>query len=156
MGTQNLWSFFNPEGVAVIGASDTRGKLGHEILKNLVEGGFPGALYPINPKTERILGLQCHQNVKDIRGPVDMAVVIIPARFVAQAIRDCAERGVKGAVIVAYDSMTADARAFAADWRTEAAAASMSFCLSFVRPVAARASTSCCSACLTAASTSST
>ena len=44
MGTNNLWSFFKPEGVAVIGASDSRGKLGHEILKNLMEGGFPGAL----------------------------------------------------------------------------------------------------------------
>jgi acetate---CoA ligase (ADP-forming) len=100
MASNDLGFFFNPAGVAVIGASDTRGKLGNEILKNLVQGAFPGALYPINPKSERILGLDCHKSVKDIAGPVDLAVVIIPARFVPQAIQECGERGIKGAVVV--------------------------------------------------------
>ncbi len=100
MALDELRSFFHPSSVAVIGASDAEGKLGHEILRNLIEGGFPGALYPINPKAERILGLTCFKNVKDIPDQVDMAVVIIPARMVPQAIRDCGEKGVKGAVIV--------------------------------------------------------
>ncbi|GKT09542.1 acetate--CoA ligase family protein [Desulforhabdus sp. TSK] len=100
MPSRELWPFFHPSGIAVIGASESPDKLGHVVLKNLVEGGFPGALYPINPKAERILGLTCFKNVKDIPDSVDMAVVIIPARLVPDAIRDCGEKGVKGAVII--------------------------------------------------------
>lgn len=100
MPARKLWSFFHPSSVAVIGASESPDKLGHEILKNLVQGGFPGALYPINPKSERILGLTCFKNVKEIPDNVEMAVIIIPARFVPGAIRDCGEKGVKGVVIV--------------------------------------------------------
>lgn len=100
MPSRELWPFFHPSSIAVIGASESPDKLGHVVLKNLVEGGFPGALYPINPKSERILGLTCFKNVKDIPDSVDMAVVIIPARLVPDAIRDCGEKGVKGAVII--------------------------------------------------------
>ncbi len=100
MAAADLSPLFHPESVAVIGASESAGKLGHEILKNLMDGGFPGALYPINPKSERILGLSCFKNVRDVPGKVDLAVVIIPARFVSQAIRECGEKGVKGAVVI--------------------------------------------------------
>lgn len=100
MAQSDLHAFFHPASIAVIGASESAGKLGHEILKNLIDGGFPGAIHPINPKSESILGRPCHRNVKDIPGKVDMAVLIIPARMVPQAIQDCGEKGVKGAVIV--------------------------------------------------------
>ena len=100
MGSTELRVFFHPASIAVIGASENPGKYGHEILKNLVEGGFPGALYPINPKSERILGLTCFRNVKDIPDSVDLAVLIIPARLVPQVIQDCGEKGVKGAIII--------------------------------------------------------
>lgn len=100
MASGDLSFFFHPESVAVIGASESAGKLGHEIFKNLKEGGFPGALYPINPKSEQILGVPCFKNVKEIPGTVDLAVVVIAARFVVQTIRDCGEKGVKGAVII--------------------------------------------------------
>jgi acetyltransferase len=100
MATADMSPLFHPESVAVIGASESTGKLGHEILKNLIDGGFPGALYPINPKSERILGLSCFKNVRDVPGKVDLAVVIIPARFVSQTIRECGEKGVKGAVVI--------------------------------------------------------
>jgi acetyltransferase len=96
----DLEAFFHQSSIAVIGASEHAGKLGHEILKNLRDGGFPGVLYPINPKSESILGFDCFRNVKDIPGPVDLAVVIIPARFVPQAIRDCGEKRIKGAIII--------------------------------------------------------
>ena len=100
MGSTGLHAFFHPASIAVIGASESAGKYGHEILKNLIEGGFPGALYPINPKSERILGLTCFRNVKDIPDLVDLSVLIIPARLVPQAIQDCGEKGVKAAVII--------------------------------------------------------
>jgi acetyltransferase len=100
MASNDLGPFFHPSSIAIIGASESAGKLGHEILKNLMDGGFPGALHPINPKSGTILGRACYKNVKDIPGSVELAVVIIPARFVPQAIRDCGEKGVKGAVII--------------------------------------------------------
>ena len=89
-----------PKSVAVIGASTSPDKLGHEILRNILDGGFKGAVYPINPKADAILDLPCHKNVKDLQEPPDLAVLIIPARFVPQAVQDCGERGVKGAVII--------------------------------------------------------
>ena len=100
MARNDLQAFFHPQSIAVIGASDSPAKIGHEILKNLGDGGFPGVLYPINPKSERILDLPCFKNVKDIPDPVDMAVVIVPARFVPQTISDCGEKGVKAAIII--------------------------------------------------------
>ena len=95
-----LGFIFSPASIAVIGASDDPRKYGHEILKNLIEGGFPGALYPINPKTERILGVNCYKNVKQIPEPVDLALVIVPAKITVQALRDCGEHGIKGTIVI--------------------------------------------------------
>jgi acetyltransferase len=100
MMSSKLGFIFNPASIAVIGASDDPRKYGHEILKNLIECGFTGALHPINPRTERILGLNCFKNVKEIPGPVDLALVIVPAKIAAQAIQDCGDHGVKGAIVI--------------------------------------------------------
>ncbi len=93
-------AILRPKSVAVIGASTSPDKLGHEILRNIVDGGFQGGVYPINPKADTILDLPCHANVKDLPESPDLAVLIIPARFVPQAVQDCGEKGVKGAVII--------------------------------------------------------
>jgi acetyltransferase len=95
-----LDAILRPKSVAVIGASTSPDKLGHEILKNILAGGYQGAVYPINPKADAILDLPCHANIKDLKEPPDLAVLIIPARFVPQAIQDCGEKGVQGAVII--------------------------------------------------------
>ena len=95
-----LDGILRPKSVAVIGASTSPDKLGHEILKNILDGGYQGAVYPINPKADAILDLPCHTNVKELQKPPDLAVLIIPARFVPQAVQDCGEKGVKGAVII--------------------------------------------------------
>lgn len=95
-----LRSFFEPEGVAVIGASREPGKLGHEILKNIIDAGYRGALYPVNPKADEILGLKCYPSIKEVPGRVDLAVVIVPARFVPSVIADCGTKGVRGAVVI--------------------------------------------------------
>ncbi len=95
-----LDAILRPKSVAVIGASTSPDKLGHEILKNILDGGYQGAVYPINPKADAILGLPCHASVKDLEEPPDLAVLIIPARFVPQALQDCGEKGVQGAVII--------------------------------------------------------
>ncbi len=98
--SSNLEFLFKPSSIAVIGASENPGKYGHEILKNLVQGGYPGTLYPINPKAESILGVSCFKSIREIPAQVDLAVVVIPARVVADAIRECGECGVKGAIVI--------------------------------------------------------
>lgn len=100
MESHQMDAFFRPRSVAVIGASESPEKYGNIILRNILDGGFRGAVYPINPKSETILGLRCFRSVKDIPDALDLAVVIIPARLVPQAIAECVEKAVKGAVII--------------------------------------------------------
>jgi len=97
---RQLDAILKPKSVAVIGASTSPDKMGYEILKNIMDSGFEGTVYPINPKAEVILDLAVHKSVKDIAKPPDLAVIIIPARFVPQAVQECGEAGVKGAVII--------------------------------------------------------
>lgn len=97
---KQLDAILRPQSVAVIGASTSPDKMGHEILKNIIDSGFKGTVYPINPKADVILDLSCHKSVKDVEEAVDLAVIIIPARFVPQAVQECGEKGVKGAIII--------------------------------------------------------
>ena len=105
---RRLDAILKPKSVAVIGASTSPDKIGYEILKNILDSGFKGPVYPINPKAEVILDLLCHKSVKDIADAPDMAVIIIPARFVPQAVKECGEAGVKGAVIITGGFSEAD------------------------------------------------
>ena len=89
-----------PDSIAVIGASSEEGKIGNSVMKNLVNGGYKGQIYPINPKADEILGYKAYPSVKDIPGPVDTAVFAIPAKFVAAALTECGEKQVAGAVLI--------------------------------------------------------
>lgn len=100
-GTKMMDRFFKPRSVAVIGASTTPGKDGNVILQNILDSDFAGDVYPVNPTAERVLGLKAYPSVVDIPGPVDLAVIIIPARFCTQAMRDCAAKGVTAVIIEA-------------------------------------------------------
>ena len=95
-----LEMFFDPQSVAVIGASTNPEKLGHGILANLIDSGFEGKLYPINPGADEILGLTCYASVLDVPGPVEMAVIVVPEKFVPSVLRESGEKGVKGAIII--------------------------------------------------------
>jgi len=95
-----LEMFFSPQAVAVIGASRSPGKLGHGVLQNIIQYGYRGAVYPINPKADEILGLKCYPSVQAVPGPVDLAVFLIPARHVAEGLVACGEKGVKGAIVI--------------------------------------------------------
>ena len=92
--------FSEPKGIAVVGASRTAGKMGHDVLRNIVDHGYSGAVYPINPHASEILGLVCYPSVLLTPGPVDLAVVVVPSRLVAQALIECGEKGVRGAIIL--------------------------------------------------------
>ena len=91
---------FSPEGIAVIGASGDPSKLGYSTVKNIIDGGYKGRIYPINPKADEILGLKCYRSVNDIPGQVDVAVIVIPAKNVASAITALGEKGVAGAIVI--------------------------------------------------------
>jgi len=95
-----LNTFFSPQSVAVVGASRDPDKLGYAVLANLQEGGYPGRLYPVNPKADEILGLEAYASVLDIPGPVDLAVIVIPYRFVPAVLEECGQKGVPAVVII--------------------------------------------------------
>jgi len=98
----SLQPFFTPNGVAVIGASRDPSKLSYGVIRNLVdpERGYPGPIYPINPKADEILGLKCYPDIGSVPDPVELAVLIIPAAVVAGAIEACGRRGVKAAIVI--------------------------------------------------------
>ncbi len=90
----------NPRSVAVIGASDGEGKIGNSVMKNLINGGFPGEIYPINPKADEILGKKVYKSVLDIPGDVDLAVFAVPAKFCASAMEEVGQKSIPGAVMI--------------------------------------------------------
>ena len=89
-----------PKAVAVIGASSEAGKIGNSVMKNLINGGYKGQIYPINPSADEIMGLKAYKSVKDVPGDIDVAVFAIPAKFVAGAIAECGEKKIPGAVLI--------------------------------------------------------
>jgi len=91
---------FNPRSIAVIGASSQLMKWGFLVFHNMVRGGYKGRLYPINPKEKEIFGIKVYPNIKAVGRELDMVVVIVPAPVVPQTLRECAELGVKYAVII--------------------------------------------------------
>lgn len=98
--SSDLDAMFRPQSVAVIGASTVPGKLGYDILANLINGGFAGPIYPINPKATEILGLPAYKQISDTPTPAELAVIVIPARAVAGAVDQCGQAGVKAAIII--------------------------------------------------------
>ncbi|MBN1450216.1 MAG: acetate--CoA ligase family protein [Anaerolineales bacterium] len=97
-----LKAFFEPASVAVIGASTDPNKLGYAVVKNLIDGGFSkkGQVYPINPKAEKILDLKAYPTVLEIPDPVDLAVIVIPFKYVPDALRTCGEKGIPAVIII--------------------------------------------------------
>ncbi|MDO9562764.1 MAG: acetate--CoA ligase family protein [Bradyrhizobium sp.] len=89
-----------PKAVAVIGASAESGKIGNSVMKNLINGGYMGEIYPIHPKADEIMGKKVYKSIKDVPGEVDIAVFAIPANFVAAALTECGEKKVVGAILI--------------------------------------------------------
>ncbi len=97
-----LKPFFEPSSVAVIGASRDPDKLGYAVLHNLVEGGYVqrGAVYPINPKADEVLGLPAYASVLDVPDPIDLAVIVIPYPYVPDALRVCGQKDIPAAIVI--------------------------------------------------------
>ncbi len=95
-----LEAFFKPKFIAVVGASREQEKVGHRIFRNLVEGGFKGQLYPVNPKADEVLGIKCYSSVSDVPRGIDLAVIAVPAKIVPAVAEECGRKGVKGLIVV--------------------------------------------------------
>ena len=92
--------FFSPESVAVIGASREKGKVGHDILKNLINFSYKGKIYPVNPHAESILGIKTYANLKSINDRIDLAVIVVPARQVLDVVNECIEKGTDSIIVI--------------------------------------------------------
>lgn len=97
-----LQAFFEPASVAVIGASTNPAKLGHAVLKNLVESGYPrqGKVYPINPKAREILGYPAYPSVLDVPDSIELAALVVPYPYVPDALRACGQKGIPAAIVI--------------------------------------------------------
>jgi acetyl coenzyme A synthetase (ADP forming)-like protein len=94
-----LDALFKPRGVAIVGASTKELSIGNVIIRNLQEYGYKGAIYPINPTAPEVRGIKAYKTIDEVPGEVDLAHIIIPAKFVPQTIEDCGKKGIKAVVI---------------------------------------------------------
>ncbi len=92
--------FFKPKSVAVIGASRNPERVGHIILKRMIEIEYPGKLYPVNPKAEKILGIKCYSSVEEIPDEIYLAVIALRADLTPSALEESAKKGAKGAIVI--------------------------------------------------------
>ncbi len=95
-----LSAFFQPSGVALVGASRDPAKLGYAVLRNLLQHGYTGPVYPVNPKADEILGARCYPSILDVPEPVELAVVIAPAAATPDIMEQVGRRGIHAAVII--------------------------------------------------------
>ena len=94
-------NLISPSAIAVIGASPDRSKIGHAVLQNLVNQGFHGKIYPINPSCDEILGLKCYTEISSVPGKVDLAVIALPAKLALSVLQECIKQDVEFVIIVA-------------------------------------------------------
>jgi acetyltransferase len=100
MNKDKLQSFFNPESIAVIGASASQGKIGHSVLQNLIQSGYQGQIYPVNPKAAEIMDLPAYKQIQDLPENLDLAVITIPRDAVLPCLQELAAIQVQAVVII--------------------------------------------------------
>jgi len=96
----SLESFFNPQSIAIVGASRQKSKVGYEILANIVKAGYKGGIFPVNPNTDTIEGLKCYPDLESIPDTPDLVIIIVPAKIVPPVMQQCAKVGVKSVIII--------------------------------------------------------
>ena len=100
MSVDNLDKIFQPKSIAVVGASERKGSVGAALMRNLLERGFSGEVHPINPKHKKIWNLPACPSIRELGGPVDLAVISTPITSVPPIVKDCVDARVGGAVII--------------------------------------------------------
>lgn len=96
----SLESFFNPQSIAIVGASRQKSKVGYEILANIIKAGYKGGVFPVNPNTDTIDGLKCYPDLESMPDTPDLVIIIIPAKIVPPVMQQCAKVGVKAVIII--------------------------------------------------------
>ena len=96
-----LDSLLRPKSIAVVGASEDTGKIGHTILKNALADGYSGKVFPVNPHSDQVLGLKAYRTVLDVPDDIDAAVLAVPAGLCAQVAGECGRKGVKALIVIA-------------------------------------------------------
>lgn len=97
---KDLHSLFHPRGLAVVGTSANPDKIGHQILKNIIDGRYAGEIYPIHPTLRDVLGKRAYPSVLDAPGDIDLAVIAVKASRVPDVVRECARKGVKSVIVI--------------------------------------------------------
>ena len=100
MDKEELSHLLQPQSIAIIGASSTPGKIGYSVVKNLIDSGYEGKVYPVNPSSSEILGLKAYPSIGDVPGSVDAAIITIPAKFVLGVTDELGKKGVKGMIVI--------------------------------------------------------
>jgi len=95
-----LNNLLRPKSVAIVGASATPGKIGYTVIDNLLKGGYKGKIYPINPTATEILGLKVYPGIKDMPESVDLAVITVPVKVVAEVTKECGQKGIKALSVI--------------------------------------------------------
>ena len=96
----SVMPLFYPMSIAVIGASRNKASIGGRLFNNIINADFNGPLYPVNPNAAVVRSIHCYASVKDIPGTVDLAFIVVPGRFVNDVVRECADKGVRGVVVI--------------------------------------------------------
>jgi acyl-CoA synthetase (NDP forming) len=97
---QNIKYLFEPRSIAVIGASNDKGKIGNAVISNIIKSGYKNKIFPINPKGGEIEGIKAYKSILDVPEEIDTACITIPAKFVLESIKECAAKGVKYAMVI--------------------------------------------------------
>lgn len=92
-------ALFSPQSVAVIGASTTPGKVGHDIFVNILKGGFTGVLYPVNPRARSVASIKAYPSISDVPDCVDLAMIILPPKIALKAVQASIEKGDRKSVV---------------------------------------------------------
>lgn len=100
MSTKNIEKIFNPESIVLVGVSEKERSVGYGLFKNLLDAGFQGKVYGVNPKISNLHGQKIYNSVKEIEDKIDLAVIAVPMNIVPSVIRECAQKGIMGAIII--------------------------------------------------------
>src|SRR3989344_6345347 len=95
-----LEKFFDPRSVAVIGASDNSRKLGHVVFKSMIDAGFKGETYAINPNCKTVLGHRTYASVLDVKKQIDQAIIVVPKQVVFNVLEECGKKKIQHVVII--------------------------------------------------------
>src|SRR5262252_3082506 len=99
-GLHGLDAILRPRSIAVIGASRERGTIGAELFHNLIAHGFAGVVHPVNPRAAVVQSVRAYADLAQLPGPVDLALVAVPAAQVLETVRACGTHGVQGVVVI--------------------------------------------------------